>query len=143
MEMSGIYKGATGSGLFITWDGDEFDGDCLTRSNRSRWFVTPCKSSLHMGNGLASCTSVVVRRASHTITRRGADLSQPNISTFLIASAAFLALEAGPVVANMNVRQLLPKHRVGESDSNELPRTWMPGQLFDFPIGYKTRRDCE
>ncbi len=70
-------------------------------------------------------------------------MSQPNIRTFLIASAAFLALEAGPVVANMNVRQLLPKHRVGESDSNELPRTWMPGQLFDFPIGYKTRRDCE
>jgi hypothetical protein len=70
-------------------------------------------------------------------------MSQPYIRTFLVASAAFLALEAGPVVANMNVRQTLAKQRIRETDSNEFPRTWMPGHWFDFPNAGKTRRDCD
>jgi hypothetical protein len=70
-------------------------------------------------------------------------LSQPHIRTFLIASAAFLALEAGPVVAQINVRQSLAQQRIRETDTHESPRTWMPGQLFDFPKAHKTRRDCD
>jgi hypothetical protein len=71
-------------------------------------------------------------------------LSQPHIRTFLIASAAFLALEAGPVVANMNARQSL----IAQRDAKVAPgasslTTWMPGQLFDFAQGHKTRRDCD
>jgi hypothetical protein len=71
-------------------------------------------------------------------------LSQSHIRTFLIASAAFLTLEAGPVVANMNARQSPTQQRTGKSGPGELSRTtWMPGQLFDFPKGHKTRRDCD
>ncbi|MEJ0002523.1 MAG: hypothetical protein WDN30_01135 [Pararobbsia sp.] len=71
-------------------------------------------------------------------------MSQPYIRTFLLVSAAFLALEAGPVVANRQVRQSpIKQHQVGETDSNESPRAWMPGQLFDFAVGYKSRRDCD
>jgi hypothetical protein len=71
-------------------------------------------------------------------------LSQPHIRTFLIASAAFLALEAGPVVANMNARQALTTQRAGRTGPRESSlTTWMPGQLFDFPKNHKTRRDCE
>ena len=71
-------------------------------------------------------------------------MSQPHIRTFLIASAAFLALEAGPVVANMNARQALTQQRAGRSGASEPSlTTWMPGQLFDFPKAHKTRRDCD
>jgi hypothetical protein len=71
-------------------------------------------------------------------------MSQTYIRTFLVASAAFLTLEAGPVVASLSVRQAGSTRetvqRVGE---NDFPRTWMPGQLFDFAGSHRTRRDCE
>ena len=71
-------------------------------------------------------------------------MSQPHIRTFLIASAAFLALEAGPVVANMSARQSLTEQRAGGTKPGESSlTTWMPGQLFDFPKSHKTRRDCD
>ncbi|CAB3803434.1 hypothetical protein [Pararobbsia alpina] len=69
---------------------------------------------------------------------------QPHIRTFLIASAAFLALEVGPVFANMNARPSPTEQRAGEPRPEESTLTaWMPGQLFNFPKGHKTRRDCD
>jgi hypothetical protein len=71
-------------------------------------------------------------------------LSQPHIRTFLIVSAAFLALEAGPVVASINARQSLVQQREGKGQAEDaLLTAWMPGQLFDFPAAYKSRRDCD
>jgi hypothetical protein len=71
-------------------------------------------------------------------------MSQTHIRTFLVASAAFLALEAGPVVASLVVRQATAAPTaVQAAGVSEFPRTWMPGQLFDFASQNRSRRDCD
>jgi hypothetical protein len=72
-------------------------------------------------------------------------MSQTYIRTFLVASAAFLALEAGPVVASLAVRQhAAAPTSVQSAGGSEFPRTWMPGQLFDFSTAQnRSRRDCD
>ena len=72
-------------------------------------------------------------------------MTQTYIRTFLISSAAFLALEAGPVVASLSVRQQAEAPSAVKSvDASEFPRTWMPGQLFYFAASqHRSRRDCD
>ncbi len=70
-------------------------------------------------------------------------MTQTYVRTFLVASATFLALEAGPVVANLSVRQLAAGRETVQSASAEFPRTWTPGQLFDFSFAHRSRRDSE
>lgn len=70
-------------------------------------------------------------------------MSQTYIRTFLVASATFLALEAAPVVANLSIRQLGVERETTQSAAVDFPRTWMPGQLFDFSVAYRSRRDSE
>ena len=61
-------------------------------------------------------------------------MSQTYIRTFLVASAAFLALEAGPVVASLTTRQLAPTHEAAQpAGVSDLPRTWMPGRMVCCP----------
>ncbi|RKP44069.1 hypothetical protein [Pararobbsia silviterrae] len=71
-------------------------------------------------------------------------MSQTSIRTFLIASAAFLALEAAPVVASLAVRQTgSTRESVQRVDEPALARTWMPGHLFDVSTSYRSRRDVD
>jgi hypothetical protein len=71
-------------------------------------------------------------------------MSQTHIRTFLICSATFLALEAGPVVASLVVSQSAAANEQFQSrQTSEFPRAWMPGQLFDFSACHRTRRDCD
>ena len=75
-------------------------------------------------------------------------MSQTYIRTFLIASATFLALEAGPVMASLAVRQSASRQseavmQSGSGEMTDFPRTWMAGQLFDPGHSYQSRRDCE
>ncbi|HTJ92484.1 MAG TPA: hypothetical protein VL424_05175 [Pararobbsia sp.] len=71
-------------------------------------------------------------------------MSQTYIRTFLIASAAFLALEAGPVVATLAVRQSTTgRETIRSAGADDLPRTWMPSQLFDYVVTRRSRRDVD
>ncbi len=71
-------------------------------------------------------------------------MSPTHIRTFLICSAAFLALEAGPVVASLAVSQSAAAADLFKArQANEFPRAWMPGQLFDFSANHRSRRDCD
>lgn len=71
-------------------------------------------------------------------------MSQTYIRTFLVASAAFLTLEAGPVVASLATRQVMSTRETAQSaGADDFSRTWMPGQLFDFSGMHRSRRDVD